>query len=307
MKEIKGFLLALFSGATFGLIPLFVIPVIEDGMDYTDIVFYRFLLGGAGMLMLMLARRMSLKISVKEVGEIAILSLLYVFSAVTLFMSYRYIPSGVSTSLIYTNPIWCALITLLFLGGKLNMRLAFSLAMSFVGVAMLSGLFSGEGEKMIEQGILQTSTMIGLGLGLCGGLGYGIYLTVIPRMSLHSMPSTKLNFYIFMESLVMLALYAFFFDDGIELPHCGECWWRLLLLGIIPTAISNICLTMSLHLIDSTIVAILGASEPFTAMLVGIIVLNEPYDAFTITGAMLILFAVMILTVKKIKRPIIET
>lgn len=301
MKEAKGFLLALLSGATFGLIPLFVIPVINDGMDYIDIVFYRFVLGALGMFVLMLLRGMSLKVSLEELGEVVILSLLYVFSAVTLFMSYRYIPSGVSTSLIYTNPIWCALITLLFLDGKLTWRLAISLTMSVAGVAMLSGLFSSEGEEMMSKGIWASGTITGLALGLCGGIGYGIYLTIIPRMKVRKMPSTKLNFYIFIESLVMLALYASFFDDGIELPHCGECWLRLLLLGLIPTALSNICLTMSLHLIDSTIVAILGASEPFTAMLVGITVLGEPFDGYTVTGAILILVAVMILTVKKIK------
>lgn len=296
MKEIKGFLLALLSGATFGLIPLFVIPVIADGMDYSDIIFYRFMLGSAGMLAMLLCRQMSLRISLGDLMKISILSLQYAICAITLFVSYRYIPSGVSTSLIYTNPIWCALITLVFLKGKLTWRLTLSLLMSVAGVAMLCGLCSGEGEKILQQGIFHADTMIGLAMGTCSGVGYGIYLTILPRLHISKMPSTKLNFYIFFVSMTLVAAYAFVFDDGIGMPHCNDCWIRLTLLGLIPTAFSNICLTMSLHLIDSTIVSILGAFEPFTAMLIGILTLDEPCDAFTITGAILILAAVILLT-----------
>lgn len=296
LKELKGFALAIFSGATFGLIPLFAIPVIADGMDYTDIIFFRFLFGSAGMFLMLLSKKMSLKVSFRDLCNISILSLQYVVCAITLFMSYKYIPSGVSTSLIYTNPIWCALITLLFFGGRLSLRLTISLLTSVVGVAMLCGMFTGEGARILEEGFFHADIVTGLALGMWSGIGYGIYLTILPRLHLSKMPATKLNFYIFFVSTVMLAVYALFFDNGISIPHCGGCWLRLLLLGIIPTAISNICLTMSLHLIDSTVVAVLGAMEPFTAMVVGIMLLGEPFDAFTITGAILILTAVVILT-----------
>ena len=76
-----------------------------------------------------------------------------------------------------------------------------------------------------------------------------------------------------------------------------SCLINLMLLGLIPTALSNICVTMSLKLINSTIVAILGAFEPLTAMVVGILVLGDDWSVLSITGAALILLAVAVLTI----------
>ncbi len=54
---------------------------------------------------------------------------------------------------------------------------------------------------------------------------------------------------------------------------------------------------MSLRLIDSTIVAILGAFEPLTAMVVGILILGDAWSMMSLCGAFLILVAVAMLTV----------
>ena len=69
-----------------------------------------------------------------------------------------------------------------------------------------------------------------------------------------------------------------------------------MLLGVLPTAFSNICVTMALRLVDTTAVAILGAFEPLTAMVIGIVVLGEPCGVATIMGVLMVLAAVTILT-----------
>ena len=39
-----GFFLGLFSSATFGLIPLFTLPLIHDGLSPASVLFYRFVI-----------------------------------------------------------------------------------------------------------------------------------------------------------------------------------------------------------------------------------------------------------------------
>lgn len=288
-NDIKGTLLAIISGATFGLIPLFVIPVMADGMGYASTIFYRFLFGGIGMLGMLLYRQTSLRIGWGDFWRISLLSLIYVVCAITLFKSYDYITSGVATALIYTNPIWCALIRAICFRERTSWSLAVSLLLAVVGVAMLSGALTDMGKV----------SWIGLLLGMTSGIGYGIYLVALPRLKIKKMPSLKLNFYIFIMAAVYILPWCMAMDGGVEKIHCTDCLWGLLLVGFIPTAFSNICVTMALRLIDTTVVAILGAFEPFTAMLIGITLLGEAFDVFTITGGVLVLVAVTIITLKK--------
>lgn len=284
-----GFFLAIVSGASFGLIPLFTIPVIATGMGYCSIILYRFLFGAIFMLAFLLYRQVSLRISWADFGRISMLSLLYIICAITLFVSYDYISSGVATSLIYTNPIWCTVIGLLFLHERLSPKKGVALVLATLGVMLLSGFFADDARF----------SAWGVFLGLCSGMGYGAYLVLLPRLKISKMPSLKLTFYIFFTAFLYTAVYVLVFEGGIH-PITGTASWvNLLLLGLLPTAFSNICVTMALRIVDTTIVAILGAFEPLTAMVVGVLLLGETCGTATVAGGILILVSVAMLTWKK--------
>ncbi len=289
-----GFFLAIVSGASFGLIPLFTIPVIATGMGYCSIILYRFLFGAIFMLAFLLYRQVSLRISWADFGRISMLSLLYIICAITLFVSYDYISSGVATSLIYTNPIWCTVIGLLFLHERLSPKKGVALVLATLGVMLLSGFFADDARF----------SAWGVFLGLCSGMGYGAYLVLLPRLKISKMPSLKLTFYIFFTAFLYTAVYVLVFEGGIH-PIAGTASWvNLLLLGLLPTAFSNICVTMALRIVDTTIVAILGAFEPLTAMVVGVLLLGETCGTATVAGGILILISVAMLTWKKRKESI---
>lgn len=240
------------------------------------------------MLAFLLYRQVSLRISWADFWRVALLSLQYIICAWTLFKSYEYISSGVATSFVYTNPIWCSVIGLLFLGEKLSWRKTIAIVLTTLGVMLLSGFFADDARF----------SAIGVALGLCSGIGYGLYLVLLPRLRLSKMPSLKLTFYIFFIALIFLFLYAMIVEGGIDSVPDGMSWFNLVMLGVLPTAFSNICVTMALRLVDTTAVAILGAFEPLTAMLVGVIMLGEPCGIATVVGGLMVLAAVTILTVK---------
>lgn len=289
-----GFFLAIVSGASFGLIPLFTIPVIATGMGYCSIILYRFLFGAIFMLAFLLYRQVSLRISWADFGRISMLSLLYIICAITLFVSYDYISSGVATSLIYTNPIWCTVIGLLFLHERLSPKKGVALVLATLGVMLLSGFFADDARF----------SAWGVFLGLCSGMGYGAYLVLLPRLKISKMPSLKLTFYIFFTAFLYTAVYVLAFEGGIHPITDTTSWVNLLLLGLLPTAFSNICVTMALRIVDTTIVAILGAFEPLTAMVVGVLLLGETCGTATVAGGILILISVAMLTWKKRKESI---
>ena len=66
--------------------------------------------------------------------------------------------------------------------------------------------------------------------------------------------------------MLFLILYSSFTTGGVQ--KIGDTSFAdiMVLLGLVPTTISNVTLVRSLTLIDSASVAILGAFEPLTAM-----------------------------------------
>ena len=286
-SQLRGVVNGIISGVSFGMIPLFSIPVIAAGMDNVSILVYRFLFGSAAMLAILLLRKTNMRVSLSELLRIVLLAIFYITTALATLECYKYLSSGIATALVYTDPIWCALIGLAFLGDKFSIKLTSSILLASLGVMMMTGVFSGDG----------TFSMIGLLLGLASGLAYGIYLILVPRLKVKHIASLKLTFYVFFTGMWLLIAYSLMTNGGVEEVSDISCWLDLALLGLIPTAISNICVTVSLKLIDSTIVAILGAFEPLTAMVVGVVILGEPLGFIGVVGGMLILVAVAILTI----------
>lgn len=286
-KQTRGIINGIVSGVSFGLIPLFSIPVIAAGMGNVSILVYRFLFGSIAMLGMLLLRKTDMRISISELLRIIILSAFYIGTALATLECYHYLSSGIATALVYTDPIWCAIIGLLFLGDKFSLKLTSSIILATVGVMMMTGVFTEDG----------TFSALGLFWGLMSGLSYALYLIFVPRLNLKRIPSLKLTFYVFFIGMILLAAYNITTEGRIETVPDTECWINIILLGLIPTALSNICVTMSLRLIDSTIVAILGAFEPLTAMVIGILVLGDPWSLLSLSGAALILLAVAILTI----------
>lgn len=286
-KQIRGIFNGIISGISFGLIPLFSIPAIAAGMGDISILVYRFLFGSAAMLLMLLCRRTNMRISWSELGQIALLSVFYIGTGIATLECYHYLSSGIATALVFTDPIWCAIIGLLFLRDKFSWKLTTSILLATIGVMMMTGVFSEDG----------TFSWQGLLWGLMSGLSYAIYLILVPRMKVRNIPSLKLTFYVFFVGMLLLILFALVVEGRVEPIMDRSCLINLMLLGLIPTALSNICVTMSLKLVNSTIVAILGAFEPLTAMLVGIFVLGDPWSILSITGALLILLAVAVLTI----------
>ena len=292
-KQTRGILNGIVSGVSFGLIPLFSIPVIAAGMGNVSILVYRFLFGSSSMLFMLMLQRTDMRITLSECWRIMLLSIFYIGTALTTLECYHYLSSGIATALVYTDPIWCAIIGLLFLGEKFSWRLSSSVALATLGVMMMTGVFTEDG----------TFSFTGLLWGLMSGLSYALYLIFVPRLKVADIPSLKLTFYVFFFGMLLLLMYALLGHGTLDSVPGSACWLNLVLLGLIPTALSNICVTMSLRLVSSTVVAILGAFEPLTAMFLGIVLLHDPYSALSITGAGLILLAVALLTLPRRSDP----
>ena len=79
--KVKGFLYGLIASATFGLIPLFSIPALENGVGLDSLLFYRFSLASVLVAVLMWVKKIPFDIQKSEFGIAFILGTLYAITA----------------------------------------------------------------------------------------------------------------------------------------------------------------------------------------------------------------------------------
>ncbi len=287
-STIKGYGYASLSAITFGTIPLFSIPVMESGMLLPSVLIYRFAFGCLFMMAILLWRKQNLHIRWGDGLRIMFLSIMYAVSAVCLFSSYEYMPGGIATTLLFSYPVWTEILLILFFNEKLTIRISLAILLAIAGVAFLGGIGQTDGIK----------SMWGVTLAMSSGLLYAIYMVLFPHMRIRKLPALKVNFYIFFMAMLLLMLYATFTTGGVQRISNADSFLSLILLGLIPTTISNVTLVRSLTLIDSASVAILGAFEPLTAMTIGITLMGEPLTTSIIIGCVLIITSVILLITK---------
>ena len=80
-----GFFLGLISSATFGLIPLFTLPLIHDGVSPASVLFYRFLIASLTLGGVLVLRRERFHASAIDLCKLAGMSFMYTAAALLRF------------------------------------------------------------------------------------------------------------------------------------------------------------------------------------------------------------------------------
>lgn len=284
-----GYLAGIVSGITYGMNPLFGVPVINKGLDVNSLLFYRYAVATLLMLVFMLVARKQVRISWKQFGMMVMIGVMFTGCSITLFESYRYIPSGVATSILYVYPIMVALI-MMFFGQFPTWKTWISIFAGVAGAILLS--VKDGGGFMDWRGVL---------LLIASGLCYTLFIIIVNQSKLiKTVPNLTLTFYCFLVGSVMLFGLSGF---GVHLNPVPDAvsWLNVLGLAILPTTVATISLAASSKSVGATKTSILGILEPLTAIFIGTAVFHEPFTLMVAVGVVLILFSIlfMLLTEKK--------
>ena len=141
-SKLKGYVEAIISSATFGTIPLFSIPVLAAGMQISSLLVYRFGFACLLMMIILIYNGKSLRLTFGEGLRLSFMALLYAVSAICLVNGYNYLPSGVATTLLFSYPVFTAILEIIFSHHRLTLPIALSIMLAVAGVAMLSGIIT---------------------------------------------------------------------------------------------------------------------------------------------------------------------
>lgn len=278
--QFKGYLLGAIAAATYGMNPLFALPLYKTGMDPDSVLFFRYLFALPILGAMIKLRGRNFKLQRNEVIPLIVMGLLVALSSLTLFQSYNYMDAGIASTLLFVYPIMVALIMAFLFKEKLKLWTCLCILLALGGIGMLYK--GGDGA---------TLSLVGTSLVLVSALSYAIYIVGINRSTLKNMATLKVTFYVL---LFGLSLFWVRLDFGCGLRLSGQwyLWGNLLALAVFPTAISFLCTTRAIQYIGSTPTAILGALEPVTAVFFGVLIFGEELTLRIVCGVAMIVAAV---------------
>ena len=276
----KGYILGSIAAASYGMNPLFALPLYKAGMDPDSVLFFRYLFAIPLLGIMIKARGRSFKIQRKETFPLIIMGLLVALSSLTLFLSYNYMAAGMASTLRFVYPIMVALIMAMVFKEKLALQTIVCMLLALGGIGLLYKSEDGS-----------TLSLIGTLLVFASSLSYAIYIVGINQTSLKNVATLKVTFYVLLFGL-SLFVARLLYSGVLNTPDQWYLWANLLALAVFPTAISFLCTTGAIQYIGSTPTAILGALEPVTAIFFGIAVFGESLTVRESFGLVMIIVAV---------------
>ena len=278
----KGYLWGAIAAATYGLNPLFALPLYGVGLDPDSVLFFRYLFSLPILALMIKLRGRNFKLQRKEILPVALMGFLFAISSLTLFQSYNHMAAGIASTLLFVYPIMVALIMAVCFKEKLTWTTALCIVLALSGIALL---YRGEDGD--------TLSLVGVALVMISSLSYAIYIVSVNRPILKNIATLKLMFYGLAFGMLIF-LVRLDFGQSLKLVPSDQwyLWGALIALAIFPTVISLGCTTLAIQYIGSTPAAILGALEPLTAVVIGVLVFGEPLTPRLLCGIVLIVAAV---------------
>lgn len=286
-NKAKGFACGAVAAATYGMNPLFTLPLYKEGLSVDSVLFYRYAFAVLILGILMKIQGQSFALKKSEVLPLLIGGLLFAASSLLLFISYKYMDAGIASTILFVYPVMVAVIMFLFFHERISLLTIFCILMALAGIGML---YKGDGEE--------TLSLIGMVLVIFSSLSYAIYIVGVNHSTLKTMSTTKLTFYALLFGLSIYVVRLNFLTELQAVPSF-PAWINILAIASLPTAVSLICTTISIHNIGSTPTAILGALEPVTALFFGVMIFGEQLTPRLILGILMILVAVTFIVVGK--------
>lgn len=281
--KVKGYVLGAVAAATYGMNPLFALPLYKAGMNPDSVLFFRYLFAIPVLGIMLKVRGRNFKIQKKEILPLIIMGFLVAFSSLALFQSYNYMEAGIASTLLFVYPILVALIMAFVFKEKLTLQTILCILLALGGIGLLYK--GGDGT---------TLNLAGVALVMGSALSYAIYIVGVNRPILKNVATLKLTFYILLFG-VSLFLIRVDFGKSLIVADSWYLWGNLIALAVFPTAVSFLCTTQAIQYIGSTPTAILGALEPLTAVFFGVTIFGEVLTPRLGCGIMLIILAVTLI------------
>lgn len=282
----KGLLATMISAVFFGFIPLFVKTICAGGGNSVSAAFYRFFLSIPVLYIYLKAEGISMRVTRTEFAKIALITIFgYGGTAVLLFSSYNFIPSGMSTTIHFMYPVFTILGCMIFFKEKVSPLKLLCVALCFGGILLF---YNGE----------SGGSVLGMALSFLSGVTYAFYTIYLEKSGLQKMENLKLIFYMNTVAAAMILVMALL-TAQFTLRLTPLAWGTAVFFATATSLIGVLGYQIGVKCIGPQNAAILSTFEPITSVIVGVLVYREAFSARTLLGCLCVLSAVVIVAKMK--------
>ncbi|MEC1716101.1 DMT family transporter [Schinkia azotoformans] len=285
MKQLRGMSLIIAAATLFGFMPIWTKQAYATGLSISEISFLRFGLAAVMIRIAIHYRRIDSHVRKQQIRPLFLSIFIgYIATNLTLSLSYKYISSGIATSLHYLFPVIIMLLAYFIYHEKLNCYKWMALVISLTGIYLVA---SPGGSNFSLRGVT---------LAISSAIFFVIYVLLINHHQLKKMDSLVLAFYsCLISSLVFLIFILMRGNWSMMLPITLKGFFYVTLLSSFCSSMAMIFFIKGVQSIGSINASILSTFEPVVSLVAGIFILDEPLSWQTSMGCIMIISAVILI------------
>ncbi|GMO41905.1 MAG: DMT family transporter [Termitinemataceae bacterium] len=285
----KGCIFAIISSVSYGLIPLFAVPLRLENISFDAVLVYRFAFSSAVLALYFIIQKISIRVSLKQFFVLMMLGLIFSLSAEFFFLSYDYLTAGTVSTVFFIYPVFVAVIMGVFFKERLKAPQWMAIIISLAAIVVLN--------RSTEEFSINFKGLI---LVFLSTLNYSLFVIIINKSCVKNLSGTVMTFYSMGFCCVFFLAKCMLHGDDFAISGI-QTWFEIALFALITTTTSCITLAIAIKCIGSTLTSIFGVLEPIVAVAVSVIFLHESLSINLIIAVILVAAAVMILCVAQKK------
>ncbi len=203
----------------------------------------------------------------------------------------EYISAGLERLTLFTYPIFVTILGALFFKTPIKKKIVITLVLTYLGLWIIFN----------QEAVVNTSKKtLGLTLVTLSALSYSFYV-LLSKNIIHKIGSLWFTALAMSVSSVFVLVYYGLFLDWDGLVVTKQAWGLVISLAIISTVIPSFLISEAIAKIGSAQTGIVGTLGPVITIVLAVVILNEPFTTYHVIGISLVMFGVLLLTVKSKK------
>ena len=201
------------------------------------------------------------------------------------FAGLQYITASLERLILYLNPTLVLLLGFVLFGRRIGRRQAIGMAISYAGVLLVFG------HEVTLQG---ADVTLGAVLVFLSAVSYALYLFFSGEMVQRLGSMRLVGLATSVACLLCIAQFVILrpLDAALAVP--AQVIWLSVLNATLCTVVPVMMVMMAIERIGSGLAAQVGMVGPMSTMLMGVLVLGEPFTAWLVGGTVLVITGVFV-------------